>query len=384
MEASTIPATAALQAGRASGARIAAGPLLRLRSDEQLVALFRAGNDEAFRVIHDRYRQRLFAYARQMLGGSRARTPRTCCRTCSCAPTARCARTTATCRCAPGSTASRTTAASTSCAARVAAAAARCSSWCRAPAARPDRRGRAARVAAAPGRRRAAAARAAALGAADARDRRDGLRGPGRPRSDVTVPAVKSLLVRARIGLAQARGGARHRLRGDPRRPRRRARARRARERAGAPAHARLQGLRRLPQRAARLDARFAALVPAHRPARARREAAGHRRRRQPGVAGSGAGGAAVRRRGRCDSRHAAPLAVGITHIAAAVAVAVVSAGGARRGASVARRAGPARPPRPGTFVRRRRRRRRRCRERVASAVPRRPVAADAAIATSS
>ena len=47
-----------------------AGPLLRLRSDDQLVALFRAGHDEAFGTIHDRYRQRLFAYARQMLGGS--------------------------------------------------------------------------------------------------------------------------------------------------------------------------------------------------------------------------------------------------------------------------------------------------------------------------
>ena len=46
-------------------------PLLRLRSDDQLVALFRAGNEEAFRVIHDRYNQRLFAYARQMLSGSR-------------------------------------------------------------------------------------------------------------------------------------------------------------------------------------------------------------------------------------------------------------------------------------------------------------------------
>ena len=43
-------------------------PLLRVRSDEQLLALFRAGNDEAFSVIHDRYRQRLFAYVRQMLG----------------------------------------------------------------------------------------------------------------------------------------------------------------------------------------------------------------------------------------------------------------------------------------------------------------------------
>src|SRR5919107_1862501 len=41
--------------------------LLRLRSDEQLVALFRAGSDEAFGILHERYRQRLFAYIRQML-----------------------------------------------------------------------------------------------------------------------------------------------------------------------------------------------------------------------------------------------------------------------------------------------------------------------------
>jgi RNA polymerase sigma factor (sigma-70 family) len=33
--------------------------------------LFRDGNNDAFRVIHDRYRQRLFAYTRQMLPGSR-------------------------------------------------------------------------------------------------------------------------------------------------------------------------------------------------------------------------------------------------------------------------------------------------------------------------
>jgi RNA polymerase sigma factor (sigma-70 family) len=44
-------------------------PLLRLRSDEQLVALFRSGSDDAFGVLHDRYRQRLFAYVRQMLSG---------------------------------------------------------------------------------------------------------------------------------------------------------------------------------------------------------------------------------------------------------------------------------------------------------------------------
>ena len=46
------------------------GSLLRLRSDEQLLALFRGGHDEAFRVLHDRYRQRLFAYVRQMLSAS--------------------------------------------------------------------------------------------------------------------------------------------------------------------------------------------------------------------------------------------------------------------------------------------------------------------------
>jgi RNA polymerase sigma factor (sigma-70 family) len=33
--------------------------------------MFRAGSEEAFRAIHDRYRARLFAYARQMMAGSR-------------------------------------------------------------------------------------------------------------------------------------------------------------------------------------------------------------------------------------------------------------------------------------------------------------------------
>ncbi|MDQ3740158.1 MAG: sigma-70 family RNA polymerase sigma factor, partial [Actinomycetota bacterium] len=66
MEASALRAPAGL-------ARLSLpSALLKLRSDDQLVALFRAGNDEAFRVIHDRYRQRLFAYVRQMLAGSRS------------------------------------------------------------------------------------------------------------------------------------------------------------------------------------------------------------------------------------------------------------------------------------------------------------------------
>jgi RNA polymerase sigma factor (sigma-70 family) len=41
---------------------------LRLCTDDQLVERFRAGRDEAFPVIHDRYRARLRAYVRQMLG----------------------------------------------------------------------------------------------------------------------------------------------------------------------------------------------------------------------------------------------------------------------------------------------------------------------------
>jgi RNA polymerase sigma factor (sigma-70 family) len=61
----------ALQAPLGVGRITFNATLLRLRSDDQLVAQFRAGNDEAFRVIHDRYRQRLFSYMRQMLAGSR-------------------------------------------------------------------------------------------------------------------------------------------------------------------------------------------------------------------------------------------------------------------------------------------------------------------------
>ncbi len=66
MEASALPPSVAL-----ARTRLALGaPLLRLRSDEQLVSLFRSGSEEAFRAIHDRYRQRMFAYTRQMLTGS--------------------------------------------------------------------------------------------------------------------------------------------------------------------------------------------------------------------------------------------------------------------------------------------------------------------------
>ncbi len=66
MEASALPASVGV--GRS---RITLGAsLLRIRSDEQLVTIFREGNDNAFSVIHDRYRPRLFAYTRQMLSGT--------------------------------------------------------------------------------------------------------------------------------------------------------------------------------------------------------------------------------------------------------------------------------------------------------------------------
>ena len=68
VEASALPTR--LTRGRAP----LSAAVLRLRSDEQLVALFRAGSDDAFRAIHDRYRTRLLAYARQMLRGG-ARRP---------------------------------------------------------------------------------------------------------------------------------------------------------------------------------------------------------------------------------------------------------------------------------------------------------------------
>ena len=66
--------------------------LLRLRSDEQLLALFRAGNDEAFRrPARPLPPAAVRLRAPDALARARGRTPRTSCRTCSSAPTARCA-----------------------------------------------------------------------------------------------------------------------------------------------------------------------------------------------------------------------------------------------------------------------------------------------------
>ncbi|MGI8921554.1 MAG: RNA polymerase sigma factor [Solirubrobacteraceae bacterium] len=65
MEASALHAPATLRISLSAR-------FLRLRSDDQLVALFRAGSEDAFGAIHDRYRVRLLAYTRQMLSGSRS------------------------------------------------------------------------------------------------------------------------------------------------------------------------------------------------------------------------------------------------------------------------------------------------------------------------
>ncbi len=46
--------------------------MLRLRSNEQLVTFFRGGDDDAFRVIHDRYRGPLLTYVRHVMGASHA------------------------------------------------------------------------------------------------------------------------------------------------------------------------------------------------------------------------------------------------------------------------------------------------------------------------
>jgi RNA polymerase sigma factor (sigma-70 family) len=55
----------ALSAPQAHRLRIdLSAPLLRLRSDEQLVSLFRSGSEDAFAAMHDRYRARLVRYAR--------------------------------------------------------------------------------------------------------------------------------------------------------------------------------------------------------------------------------------------------------------------------------------------------------------------------------
>jgi RNA polymerase sigma factor (sigma-70 family) len=61
-----------LEAGFATGTKLGVlggrSPLLRLQSDERLIVLLRAGNDAAFDLLFSRYRTRLLAFCRHMLG----------------------------------------------------------------------------------------------------------------------------------------------------------------------------------------------------------------------------------------------------------------------------------------------------------------------------
>src|SRR3954466_12671700 len=61
MEASALPHQLALPAR---------SPLLRLQGDEKLVALIRRGNHAAFEALVDRYNSRLLAFCRHMLGST--------------------------------------------------------------------------------------------------------------------------------------------------------------------------------------------------------------------------------------------------------------------------------------------------------------------------
>jgi len=58
----------ALTSASHSGLLARRSPLLRLQSDDRLVALLRDGNDRAFEVLFDRYQVRLLAFCRHLLG----------------------------------------------------------------------------------------------------------------------------------------------------------------------------------------------------------------------------------------------------------------------------------------------------------------------------
>ncbi len=82
------------------------------------MTFFREGNDDAFRVIHDRYRARLYAYTRQMLAGT-SQEPEDVVQEIFLRAYYALRTSTAHWRCGPGSTGSPTTAVSMSFAARI-------------------------------------------------------------------------------------------------------------------------------------------------------------------------------------------------------------------------------------------------------------------------
>ncbi|MGN6189024.1 MAG: RNA polymerase sigma factor [Conexibacter sp.] len=333
MEASTIPVTAVPAPVTTTGRRITAGPLLRLRSDEQLVRLFRAGSDEAFRVIHDRYRTRLFAYARQMLGGSRA--------------DAEDALQDVFVRAYGALRANDREVSLRAWLYRIAHN--RCIDELRRPAGAPSAPIEVLELVQAP-----------ASDPMDAVERRESLRRlvedvqrlPEQQRSallmreisgmayadlaaalDVTIPAVKSLLVRARIGLAQAaeaRDTACAAIRADL------ADAHERGVRASGLVKRHLhdcKGCSAYKRELRALDARLAALVPALGPAALVAKllgiGGGGAAAGGGATAAGGAGTTAAAAGGGAAAAGAGVAGVSLGHVAAAVAVAVVSAGGA-------------------------------------------------------
>src|SRR5215211_9376508 len=64
-----MEASALTTAGR-SGLLARRSPLLRLQGDEKLVALIRDGHDRAFEVLFDRYQAKLLSFCRHMVGSS--------------------------------------------------------------------------------------------------------------------------------------------------------------------------------------------------------------------------------------------------------------------------------------------------------------------------
>ncbi|MFN8175642.1 MAG: sigma-70 family RNA polymerase sigma factor [Solirubrobacteraceae bacterium] len=313
MEASAIQAPAALAPRRLA----VPAALLRLRSDEQLVALFRAGNDDAFRVIHDRYSQRLLAYTRQMLPGRRQ--------------DAEDALQDVFIRAHASLRASDRTITLRAWLYRIAHN--RCVDELRRPAPPPPEVLQLARP-------------PAADPIAEA-ERRESLRRlvedvrrlPEQQRSallmrelegisygelaaalDVTVPAVKSLLVRARMGLAQAREAR------DAACPQMREELALAVDRGvrpGGVARRHLHGCEACRAWRSDLQAKrrsLAALAPVGPLALAAKLA---------GFGGGGAGGAAVATGGGAATGAAAGGGIGLSHIAAVIAAAAVTAGGA-------------------------------------------------------
>jgi RNA polymerase sigma factor (sigma-70 family) len=334
VEASTITATAAPAQRRVPSARLVAGPLLRLRSDEQLVRLFRTGSEEAFRVVHDRYRTRLLAYARQMLGPARA--------------DAEDVLQDVFVRAYAALRANERDVSLRAWLYRIAHN--RCIDELRRPASGQDGSPEALELMAAPGSDPATAV-----------EQRESLRRlvadvqrlPDQQRSallmreisgmpyqdlaavlDVTVPAVKSLLVRARVGLAQAaeaRDTACAAIRADL------ADAHERGVRASGLARRHLHdctGCRAYRRELKALDARLAALVPVVGPVAllAKLLGIGGGGAAAGGGMGAAGGGAATAGVGAATASVGAGVGaagISVSHVAAVVAVAVVGAGGA-------------------------------------------------------